>query len=233
MCPVPHKITDRQSDRILYRGSLDLTVYNRAELKSSDHRPVFALFKTVVWIVDQAKRDALARLLLENVTSTSNGEKLDEKLAALTLHPSTVDDRGYFDFVLEFCDLTQCPVPPPSSEDNAWWDRPGAYHYSSRRAIFHPPILYRPQKSRLNRSSKWRLRCYGSGRGAVSVNKPIRLTLGFTVVVFPLIIRRRAVHRGSAGPFNPRSSGCTCNHEDTASITFASEETFIESCGRI
>jgi hypothetical protein len=41
--------------------------------------------------VDRAKRDALARLLLENVTSTSAGEKLDEKLAALTLHPSAND----------------------------------------------------------------------------------------------------------------------------------------------
>ncbi|KAF9651242.1 inositol polyphosphate phosphatase [Thelephora ganbajun] len=95
------------TDRILYHGSLDLAVYSRAELKSSDHRPVFALFRTVVWIVDRPKRDALARLLLENVTSTPNDEKLDEKLAALTLHPSTHD------------------LPPPSSEDNAWWDRPG------------------------------------------------------------------------------------------------------------
>lgn len=70
-------------------------MYDRAELKSSDHRPVFALFRTMVGIVDQLKRDALARLLLENVTSTSNGEKLDEKLASLTLYPST-SDREYF-----------------------------------------------------------------------------------------------------------------------------------------
>lgn len=66
-------------------------MYNRAELKSSDHRPVFALFRTMVWIVDRVKQDALARLLLENVTSTSNDEKLDEKLAALTLQPLTND----------------------------------------------------------------------------------------------------------------------------------------------
>ena len=110
-------------------------MYNRAELRSSDHRPVFALFRTTVWVVDQAKRDALARLLLENVTSTSNGEKLDEKLAALTLHPS-IDDREYFDSTLEFFDLTQRPVPPPSSEDNAWWDHPGTYHHISCRAFF-------------------------------------------------------------------------------------------------
>lgn len=112
------------SDRILYKGSLDLAVYSRAELKSSDHKPVFAIFRTVVWIVDRVKQDALARLLLENVTSTSNGEKLDEKLAALTLRPS-VNDCAYSNSVLVYRDLMGHPVPPPSSEDSAWWDRPG------------------------------------------------------------------------------------------------------------
>lgn len=37
------------------------------------------MFRTVVWIMGQAIRNALTRLLLENVTSTSD-EKLDEKL---------------------------------------------------------------------------------------------------------------------------------------------------------
>jgi len=94
------------TDRILYQGPLDLAVYNRAELKSSDHKPVFALFKTAVWIVDRVKQDRLARLLLENLTSTSNDEKLDEKLTALALQPLVND------------------LPPPSSQDSAWWDRP-------------------------------------------------------------------------------------------------------------
>jgi len=101
-------------------------VYNRAELRSSDHRPVFALFRTIVWIVDRAKRDALARLLLDNVTSTSADEKLDEKLAALTLHPQ-INDCAYFNSVLETYDLIYYSVPPPSSEDHAWWDGPGTY----------------------------------------------------------------------------------------------------------
>jgi len=47
-------------------------------------------------MVDQAKRDALARLLFENVTSTSDDEKLDDKLAALTMHTST-NNRAHFD----------------------------------------------------------------------------------------------------------------------------------------
>ncbi|OSD04401.1 DNase I-like protein [Trametes coccinea BRFM310] len=95
------------TDRILFKGqSLDLAVYSRAELKGSDHRPVFAIFRAEVRIIDHAKRAALSKLLLESVTSTAPGEKLDEKLASLT-------------FTQEEPDL-----PPPSSEDYAWWDDP-------------------------------------------------------------------------------------------------------------
>ncbi|OBZ76240.1 Inositol-1,4,5-trisphosphate 5-phosphatase 1 [Grifola frondosa] len=95
------------TDRILFKGSqLDLSVYSRAELKCSDHRPVFALFRTEVRIVDHAKRAALSRLLLESVTSTAPGEKLDEKLASLTFSAESPD------------------LPPPSSDDFAWWDDP-------------------------------------------------------------------------------------------------------------
>ena len=76
--------------------------------------------------MDRAKRDALARLLLENVTSTSADEKLDEKLAVLTLHPQ-INDCVFSNSVLEFHDLIDYPVPPPSSEDHTWWDGPGTY----------------------------------------------------------------------------------------------------------
>ncbi|KAL0949308.1 hypothetical protein HGRIS_009384 [Hohenbuehelia grisea] len=95
------------TDRILYRGGqLDLAVYSRAELRGSDHKPVFALFRASVRIVDAVKKAALARLLFDNVTSTAPGEKLDEKLAKLSLPP----------------DLAQ--LPPPSTDDAAWWDGP-------------------------------------------------------------------------------------------------------------
>ena len=54
---------------------------------------VFALFRAEVRIIDHAKRAALQKLLLENVTTTSPGEKLDEKLASLTLF-SDASDRA-------------------------------------------------------------------------------------------------------------------------------------------
>lgn len=44
---------------------------------------MFALFRAEVRIIDHTKRAALQKLLLENVTTTAPGEKLDEKLASL------------------------------------------------------------------------------------------------------------------------------------------------------
>ncbi|KAH9971347.1 inositol polyphosphate phosphatase [Lactifluus volemus] len=94
------------TDRVLYRGSkLDLSVYSRAELKGSDHRPVYAAFRATVHVIDHAKKATLGRLLAESVNSTAPGETLDEKLAALTF-PRSED------------------LPPPSSETEAWWDTP-------------------------------------------------------------------------------------------------------------
>jgi len=90
----------------LFKGRFDLAVYSRAELKGSDHRPVFALFRSEVRIIDVAKRAALSRLLLENTLSATPGEKLDEKLASLVLP----DDYS--------------ELPPPSTDDDAWWNRP-------------------------------------------------------------------------------------------------------------
>ncbi|KAG6878601.1 hypothetical protein C0993_003056 [Termitomyces sp. T159_Od127] len=99
------------TDRILYRGAqLDISVYSRAELRGSDHKPVFGFFRSQVRIVDQVKKLALSRLLFNSIASTIRGEqpdeRLSEKLAALVF-PS---------------DITE--LPPPSSDDSAWWDGP-------------------------------------------------------------------------------------------------------------
>ncbi|KAF7432917.1 inositol polyphosphate 5-phosphatase [Pleurotus ostreatus] len=95
------------TDRVLYRGkSLDLSVYSCSELKGSDHKPVYALFRADVRVIDAYKKAALSRLLLESVTSTEPGERLDEKLAKLSLP------------------VNYSELPPPSSDDSAWWDGP-------------------------------------------------------------------------------------------------------------
>lgn len=93
------------TDRVLFKGErLDLSIYSRAELRGSDHRPVYAVFKATVHVINTAKRTALSRLLLETVTSTAPGEMLEEKLAGLSFSAGTDE------------------LPLPSSEDQAWWD---------------------------------------------------------------------------------------------------------------
>jgi hypothetical protein len=54
-----------------------------------------------VRIIDTVKRAALSRLLLESVVSTSPGEKLDEKLAALAL-PADYVERASGSLILMF-----------------------------------------------------------------------------------------------------------------------------------
>ena len=121
-------------------------------------------------------------------------------------------------------------MPPPSSEDNVWWDDPGTHRKQPVRPFDRLFINILPNSnSRLNRSPKRYLRRYRSGGGAVSVNKSIRLTGGLPVVVFPFAIRRRAVHSGSAGPVDSCSGHRTCNREEATSITFAGKKAIIGS----
>ena len=69
-------------------------------------------------------------MLLENVTSTAPGEKLDEKLASLTFTPEERDReylrRVVYDDVLILVQTTL--VPPPSSDESAWWDDLGKHY---------------------------------------------------------------------------------------------------------
>uniref|UniRef100_A0A8H8CK11 phosphoinositide 5-phosphatase n=1 Tax=Psilocybe cubensis TaxID=181762 RepID=A0A8H8CK11_PSICU len=96
------------TDRILHRGNaFDLAVYSRAELRGSDHKPVFAIYRAEVRIVDPVKKANLSRILFEGISSTQHpGENLDQKLARLALPMDTEE------------------LPPPSTEEKAWWNNP-------------------------------------------------------------------------------------------------------------
>ncbi|KAJ1308885.1 hypothetical protein OPQ81_004572 [Rhizoctonia solani] len=74
------------TDRVLYRGTgLDLAVYNRAELKQSDHRPIYAIFHATVRVIDIAKKNAIQAQLLAELTYTNRGHTLDQKLSNMTI----------------------------------------------------------------------------------------------------------------------------------------------------
>jgi hypothetical protein len=100
------------SDRVLFRGEgLNCLVYNRAELKSSDHRPgkdfpmsvmswptqwlVFAIFQAKVRIIDKEKREKLFRTLFEESRNALPGEKLVEKLSAISLTGTNITRESF------------------------------------------------------------------------------------------------------------------------------------------
>lgn len=89
---------------------------------------MFAIFRADIRIIDTVKKAALSQLLLENIVSTQPGEKLDEKLASIAL-PDTVGECR-FSCVAKtaLCSLRRHQsVPPPSTDEKAWWDTPGKF----------------------------------------------------------------------------------------------------------
>ncbi|KAM0792451.1 hypothetical protein ACM66B_005128 [Microbotryomycetes sp. NB124-2] len=95
------------TDRILYAGrDIDVNRYQRAELKTSDHRPVYALFRAKIRAIDVDKKSAIRKELLADIVAHSPKEKLDDKLTRLTNELSLSDDM----------------LPPPSDDKQAWWN---------------------------------------------------------------------------------------------------------------
>ncbi|KAF8504208.1 DNase I-like protein [Gautieria morchelliformis] len=89
------------TDRVIFRGAhLDLVVYSRAELKGSDHRPVFSVFRAEIRVVDHVKRTALYQQLLQSTRSAGSNGKQDDELGAFAsrgLHVESMSRPGGMD----------------------------------------------------------------------------------------------------------------------------------------
>ena len=72
----------------LYLRGLSI-IHNKRGIDMS--KSVFAIFRAEVRVIDSAKRNALHRRLIESVLATAPGERLDEKLAAVSLMEESVD----------------------------------------------------------------------------------------------------------------------------------------------
>jgi hypothetical protein len=74
---------------------LKLIDYSRAELKASDHRPVYAILETEVRLVDRLKKEAIKQEILESSEVSSLREALMMPLEAgktthVSQHPSAL-----------------------------------------------------------------------------------------------------------------------------------------------
>ncbi|SGY72918.1 BQ5605_C005g03230 [Microbotryum silenes-dioicae] len=113
------------TDRILYRGrDLDVTRYQRAELKASDHRPVYAIFKAQIRSIDHFIRATLRKQLSEEIMAVDKGDTLDDKLRKLTTRDSETPAEPLL--VDGLVPARSKGFPPPSDDKQAWWnDRDG------------------------------------------------------------------------------------------------------------
>jgi hypothetical protein len=100
------------TDRILFRGQgLKLLDYHSANLKMSDHRPVYATFKVQCRIVEEIKRQELEREIYEKRKNV-----IGDVLGG--------DVEKYIDFGhkrLTFSATLLIVVPPSSSDKRKWW----------------------------------------------------------------------------------------------------------------
>ncbi|BGP13847.1 Inositol-1,4,5-trisphosphate 5-phosphatase 1 [Rhodosporidiobolus nylandii] len=130
------------TDRILYKGrgaDLDAFRYQRAELMASDHRPVYALFRARIRSVDEPKRAALRKQLLQELMHHAPDEKLDEKLARLAMGGKGEKELPGL-------------LPPPSSDEKSWWEEDG----KSTSTFSNPFDLPPPSASSASSSLKQR-----------------------------------------------------------------------------
>ncbi|CAD6914913.1 unnamed protein product [Tilletia laevis] len=95
------------TDRILFRGlGLRQLIYNRAELVTSDHRPVYAFFEAELRIHDQKRR----KEVLGEIMSKRRAVVGRVAGAGMELSSSESDEEE---------------LPEPSSDTFSWWDQTG------------------------------------------------------------------------------------------------------------
>lgn len=130
-CSLASRVLSRPADRMSSTLQLDCYRYQRAELRTSDHRPgksiafrsafairnfvqadhalcvVYALFRSRIRTVDAARRAALRKELLQQLLKHSPHESLDAKLSRVSLNGR---------------DFDRTRLPPPSTDQQAWWN---------------------------------------------------------------------------------------------------------------
>ncbi|KAI8079720.1 SacI homology domain-containing protein [Halteromyces radiatus] len=130
------------TDRIVFKGKqLKQVQYDRADLYTSDHRPVLALFETEILILDQAAKTRLQNQLYKKSLETTGSDhlvspstippNLPKRKPITPARPSTTPTPPPSFTpkpVMPLIDLSEDDVsffmnlPPPSTDNNRWWD---------------------------------------------------------------------------------------------------------------
>ncbi|CAG7918182.1 unnamed protein product [Penicillium olsonii] len=122
-------------DRVLWRGNnLRQTHYQTADLKVSDHRPVWATFDCVIDIIDHALKEKLRRSIY--------GRKQDSDHASIAKSISLLDLDE--DEMMPLASIAP-GFPPASSDRSRWWLDNG----TPVKATLQPPregLVANPQR---------------------------------------------------------------------------------------
>lgn len=114
------------TDRILFKGAqLKQLQYSRAELCTSDHRPVLALFEADILTLDHEAKIKLQKELYQSLSSIEIRSTPPPELPRRkNTVPSTSSAKLSDSFVDTLIDLSfdSTDFPPPSSDNKKWWE---------------------------------------------------------------------------------------------------------------
>ncbi|RSH76514.1 inositol polyphosphate 5-phosphatase [Apiotrichum porosum] len=96
------------TDRVLYKGAgVHLRAYSCADLRTSDHRPVYAVLEVTIAEVDEAQKARIADELTRKARSRTGSAKLDARVEQAA-------QGGVKSLVKEFTSVSLHPTPTPS-----------------------------------------------------------------------------------------------------------------------
>ncbi|CAO3681808.1 unnamed protein product [Rhizopus stolonifer] len=133
------------TDRIVFKGEqLKQLQYSRAELFTSDHRPVFCVFEADITTLDNEAKSKLQKEIYQSLSAieikTSPPELPRRKMTAPP--PATKDP--VVDMLIDVS-LDTPQLPPPSSDTKKWWEGDGLPKADKSRTSFQNP--FEPKKT--------------------------------------------------------------------------------------
>lgn len=150
----------------MFKGpNLRQTQYSRAELYTSDHRPVFALFEADIVTLDNEAKVKLQKELYQSLSSikyiaspppdlpkrkmtapiptvpkvSSHSLKFSDSYVDTLIDISTDSNDCKYTSIknIHFCINICTVVPPPSTDSNKWWEDDTGSRKKKREYDFH------------------------------------------------------------------------------------------------